>query len=556
MRKKLIITNSIIVFVSLVILLIVSGIIISKVNDNNTKEEIKSYLNIAEGVFTGSNYTETVEIINNAKPTLRITFISLDGEVLYDTLAEGELDSHSNRPEIINLGTVVTRYSDTLSLRMMYVASVDSGVYLRVAIPISSVNNIIFNFMLVSIITLIIITILSILIMMPINKETLKPLKKVVDKMEKIVEFSGDYYYDNIETLSHHIDKVSNLLNERIKDVEEEKQKVDFILNNMNQGLIVISSDKKVVLVNDYICNIFNLKKENIINKDYLYVIRDVELQKQISKAIEDSLISSLEIKVSDQVYLVYFNTIKNSWLTHSNSKSGVALLFTNITKTKKIEIIKKEFFANASHELKSPLTTIIGYQQMIQEGIIKDKKEIELATANTIKEANRMNAILSEMLELSKLENIKKPKIDDVDISLIIKDIINSCSNNIKNKNLSINLDLKDVIIKMNTDHAIHLVRNLIDNAIKYNIDQGFINIKLDKNLLTIADSGIGIDEEHQTRIFERFYRVDKGKSKELGGTGLGLAIVKHICSLYNFNISLKSKKNQGTEFTIDFKS
>ena len=486
-----------------------------------------------------------------------MTFISLEGDVLYDTLSDTEeFDSHINRPEIVDLGRVVARYSDTFKLRMMYVASIKHGIYLRVAIPVASINKIIINFMFVALFVLIAITILSVLIMMPINKETLKPLRKVVDKMEKIVEFSGDYYYDNIETFSHHIDKISNLVDEKIKAIADEKEKVDFVLNNMNQGLIVISSEKEVVLVNDYICNVLNVKKEKVINRDYLYLIRDVNLQIQISKAIEDSIISTTDIKIGDQTYSVYFNTIKSSWLTRSNGKAGVALLFTNITKAKKIEIMKKEFFANASHELKSPLTTIIGYQQMIKEGIVKDKKEIAQATENTIKEATRMNAILSEMLELSKLENVKKVQVTDVDLPLTIKDVLNSYDNNIKSKNLSINLDLKDVIIKMNTDHAVHLVRNLIDNAIKYNVNEGFINIKLEKKSLTIADGGIGIDEEHQSRIFERFYRVDKGKSKELGGTGLGLAIVKHICSLYNFDISFKSKKNEGTIFTIDFKN
>lgn len=557
MRRRLIITNSIVVFVALILLLSISMIIISRVNYNNTKNEIESYLYIAEGVFTGTNYAETAEIINNAKPNVRMTFISLDGEVLYDTLSDTEeFDSHIDRPEIVDLGRVVVRYSNTFKLRMMYVASVEHGIYLRVAIPVASINKIILNFMFIALFVLIAITILSVLIMMPINKETLKPLRKVVDKMEKIVEFSGDYYYDNIETFSHHIDKISNLVDEKIKAIADEKEKVDFVLNNMNQGLIVISSEREVVLVNDYICNVLNVKKEKVINRDYLYLIRDVNLQTQISKAIEDSVISTMDLKIADQTYSVYFNTIKSSWLTRSNGKAGVALLFTNITKAKKIEIMKKEFFANASHELKSPLTTIIGYQQMIKEGIVKDKKEIAQATDNTIKEATRMNAILSEMLELSKLENVKKVQVADVDLTAIVNEVLNSYDNNIKNKNLSINLDLKDVIIKMNTDHAVHLVRNLIDNAIKYNVDDGFINVKLEKNSLTIVDGGIGIDEEHQSRIFERFYRVDKGKSKELGGTGLGLAIVKHICSLYNFNISFKSKKNEGTIFTIDFKN
>lgn len=215
---------------------------------------------------------------------------------------------------------------------------------------------------------------------------------------------------------------------------------------------------------------------------------------------------------------------------------------------------MKREFFANASHELKSPLTSIIGYQQMIYEGIIDDEISIMEATQKTIKEASRMNKIIIDMLELSKLESEIEVKKEIVKINQIVQDILNNYQSEIGSKKINIFSNIIDMNLNMNLNHAIELIRNLIDNAIKYNKENGIIRIILNNQLFSIEDTGIGIPLEDQIRVFERFYRVDKGKSKEVGGTGLGLAIVKHICSIYKFELKLESKINLGTKITVFF--
>jgi len=226
------------------------------------------------------------------------------------------------------------------------------------------------------------------------------------------------------------------------------------------------------------------------------------------------------------------------------------------VTDKRNVEVMKREFFANASHELKSPLTSIIGFQQMIKEGIITDEAEIKDATTRTIKEANRMNKIIVEMLELSKLESKEPKKTEPVEFKMIISNILESYQNEIADREIKVSMHLDNLAVNINVLDADHLVRNLIDNAIKYNNHGGKIDIDVSEKerRIIVQDNGIGIALENQSRIFERFYRVDSGKSKEAGGTGLGLAIVKHICMEYGFKIVVESELGVGSKFTIQF--
>jgi two-component system phosphate regulon sensor histidine kinase PhoR len=229
-----------------------------------------------------------------------------------------------------------------------------------------------------------------------------------------------------------------------------------------------------------------------------------------------------------------------------------------DVTDLRNIEKMKREFFANASHELKSPLTTILGYQELVAEGMISDNTEIIDAARRTVKEASRMNSIIMEMLELSRLESKETFETANVNFKDIVTDAIDSFKQQIEVRGIDVRLNLKDLVIPININHANQLIRNLVDNAIKYNKDHGLITITLQEKdnhkMFIIEDTGIGIAQEFQKRVFERFFRVDKARSKEMGGTGLGLSIVKHICILYNASISLSSELNKGTRIVVKF--
>ena len=237
----------------------------------------------------------------------------------------------------------------------------------------------------------------------------------------------------------------------------------------------------------------------------------------------------------------------------HLDNKIYIALLIIDVSKDNEMVIMKKEFFANASHELKSPLTTIIGYQELIKSKMITKKVDLEKINLATLKEANRMKNIVLDMLDLSKLEYEQNKEIDNINLKDVINDVIKNLETQKASKNIKITAELKDFSLNINKDDAYKLINNLILNAINYNKENGSINIKLDDKLI-ISDTGIGISELDLPHIFERFYRVDKARSKDNSGTGLGLAIVKHICLNYKFKISVESKIDIGTTFTILF--
>lgn len=549
MRRRLIISNALMVFFALLLLLAASLITIVTINNNSSKEELNNYLNITCEVFNGDNYDETARIITKSNQNLRVTIIDFDGNVIIDTSVSEELESHLDRPEIKDLGTPYLRYSSTLKMQMLYLATIDDGFYVRVAIPLHSINSIVNLYSLIGLASFVIIMLLSIMISTSISKKTLEPLNQVINQLGSIVNTKNYYGIDSIETLIEEINDIKMQINEKIVTIKNEKDKLDYIINNMNQGIIVINDHKNVILINDFAMDILNFSQEEVINKNYLYLIRKTEIQEKIEAAFLRQEVKNIDFNINGRTYVVRFNLTQNSWLG-----TGVVLTIIDVTEQKNIERIKREFFANASHELKSPLTTIIGYQQMISEGIVTDEVAIKEATTKTIKEATRMNRIIVEMLELSKLESNFHPKLESVAINKIINEIIEDYQKLLLEKNISLKVNLDDVNLTMDYNHAFEMIRNLIDNAIKYNNNRGELEILLTPQKLTITDTGIGIALEDQLKIFERFYRVDKGKSKEMGGTGLGLAIVKHICSLYDFKINLQSEIDKGTTIEIIF--
>jgi two-component system phosphate regulon sensor histidine kinase PhoR len=224
------------------------------------------------------------------------------------------------------------------------------------------------------------------------------------------------------------------------------------------------------------------------------------------------------------------------------------------VTEKRQLESAKRDFFANASHELKSPLTAIIGYQELLENGTISEEKDKEEALEATLKEARRMKEVIFQMLILSKLESETQKDKRPLPLKPLIEESLKEYDALIAKKKLKLITHLSDVQVPMASEDAHNLLANLIENGIKYNKDGGTLEITLDPAYFAIRDTGIGIATENQSRIYERFYRVDPAKSKELGGTGLGLSIVKHICLDYGFSIKLSSTLGLGTTFRVDF--
>ena len=544
MKRKLIITNSIIVFVTM---LVVSMITITNQNNKFYQKQVTNYLKIACTNFDGSNFDDTKEYIKSLDKDIRLTIIeSSTGKVVIDSFEDEINENHLDRPEINNLGEVYKRYSTTEKKNMLYVAEKVNNYYVRIAIPIGSVNKIIYTYVTISLIALTVILAFSIFAISFVNKKSLTPINSEVAKLATLA--NEDYQDVTIDDLPVVINSITNVLDNKIHEIELQEQEIEAILNLLTQGVVVIDSNESLRFINYKATKILD-SNNNLIGKNYLYLFRDTKLQKLILEVFKNH---------SQVNYLLNIDSTKINcnvtYLTEAKLNGGIIITLEDITKQANLEEEKRDFFQNASHELKSPLTSIIGYQQMICDNIVDSKDQIINYSSKTLKEAKRMNNIIIDMLNLSSIEQNYQKKQDIVKVDKALIEILDSLEDRIKARNISVITNIAKCETVGDAKLIDELIRNLIDNAIKYNVDNGKIMITLNTSTLTIEDTGIGISKEYQSRVFERFYRVDKGHSKEIGGTGLGLAIVKHICEIYQYELKLESTIGKGTKITIKF--
>ena len=379
-----------------------------------------------------------------------------------------------------------------------------------------------------------------------------KYLKHQIRRLRQISQIDSLVEYDNdVENLAYIVKDTRKKLEEELKNNYISENKLEFILDSIEQGIIVINSAFKIILSNkkgrDFL-HIDNKEKFEAIDDS----LKDIIINIKVTLKTHRNMVFNKEI--SGLIFEINLNYIESSF---DGAKEEIAsLLIVDVTEKFNSEKMKRDFFANAAHELKSPLTSILGFQELIQDGLLTSKEELKNANEKTLKEGERMKKLIMEMLELSSLENNNLRPIEKIDVGEEINNILIMLENQINEKNIKIVKNYKKIILKMNIDDFYNLFKNLIENAIKYNHKDGEIIINLDPicKKISIKDSGIGITDEDKQRIFERFYRVDKARSKENGGTGLGLSIVKYICNYYNFKIEVISKINYGSEFIIHY--
>lgn len=552
MKKRLIISNVIVVFISLMALLVTVCFVTSHLNDKQNRNEIFNYLNVACNIFDGENFSETEKALTMSNNQLRITIIDKEGNIIIDNFT-AQNENHLSRPEIQHLGEVYYRYSDTLKLDMAYVAREDDGYYVRVAIPRADLSSFVSTIILLGTIFLIVILLIAATIIYLLSKNIYSPIVSELNKTKTLIGEQEEIKGNDIEQISDDIMLINSSLREKIATIELENEKVDFILNHIQHGLVVIDCDGNIEMINDFAAKIFSFDIPQILGKNYLYLSTDKTISNSIENVLKNKKGEAFDLSKEGKTYLVTIDPINEKWISNLN-KYALVMLIVDVTSKREIETLKSEFFANASHELKSPLTSIIGYQQLISEGIITEKDEILDAVKNTIREARRMNSLIVEMLDLSRLELKEKKELKNIDIVGKIEDILKENSLLINEKKLTIVREYSPCQLVINEGDVEKLLSNLITNAIKYNTENGKIVLNVTSNHFKISDTGIGIPQDDLEKIFKRFYRVDKKKSKELGGTGLGLSIVKHVCKNYGYNIKVLSKLGQGSTFEIIF--
>ena len=550
MNKKNLVLQDFLFFITTFLIFIISISLVLTYSRKESDDNLVRYSEIVLALYDeGNNDYSEVDKAFNESIDIRVTILNgRNGDVIYDN--NSNYNQEENRlNEFLNYADkgIYEKYSLTLNDEMFYLVRSDGSNYIRVGILKSEVMEVTNNIALYGSISLILLNIIYFILSYLYFKKNIDTLKEEVIKLDSLVNPQSFIKDFDIQDLKNTMSKSYTLINEQINEVKSEKEKYEFILNNISEGFIVLDLNYNIIQINKYALNIFNKNFNEVYGHNIVYLYNASNLLNNIEKM--DKAFKSFKEKIDERIYEFEINKIT------FNNINLIAILFIDITNEENTEIMKKEFFANASHELKSPLTSIIGYQELIKEGIIKDNNEIKNISEKTLKESIRMKNIVLDMLELSKLESKEVKEIESLNLKEIIEDIISSNEVLIKQKNIKITANLKDFYINSSFEDIQKLLSNIISNAINYNNINGEIELILKDNSFICKDTGIGIKKEDLPRIFERFYRVDKSRSKENGGTGLGLAIVKHICLNYHYKIKVDSKFGLGTTFTITFK-
>ena len=558
MKKKIIVTNVIIVVFALLILFL-SGISITKsINKKQAEERIIDVANIY-----AENYTSSDKVVKNVPKDYRVTVVDKAGKVLSDseTADVSNMENHIDREEIVaalhGKPVAVTRRSDTTNKDMVYSAvkvdlSSDDYVFVRVSTPVDSVNLYATSTILPNFYVLIAAIIAAVILSVVLTKSLVKPMAEIKNNL--IALNNGTFTPSTpsekdpeINKMLSEINDIGEKLSDTITTVSEDNKKLDYILNNVSDGIVVITANGNIEVMNDNAKLVFDVKND-AISSNYTVLSANEKFISAVSDAVNERINKVFEFTTSTHdVYLTSIRCLDGGM---------TIIVLSDITAVKHGEEIRSEFFANASHELKTPLTAIKGFNDVI--GMKSKDDDIKMLSSKIDKEVNRVVSLIDDMLNLSKLETTKTPIVEKVDLVAVAYDAEESISALARDKNVNIEISGEGTV-EMEKDHAYELIKNLMENAVRYNEDGGhvFVSVdeKSDKVTLKVKDDGIGIDEENQSRIFERFYRVNKSRSRETGGTGLGLSIVKHVAELYDAKLTLSSTLGAGTEITVSFK-
>ena len=558
MKKKIIITNVIIVVFALLILFL-SGISITKsIYKKQAEERIIDVANIY-----AENYTSSDKVVKNVPKDYRVTVVDKAGKVLSDseTADVSNMENHIDREEIVaalhGKPVAVTRRSDTTNKDMVYSAvkvdlSADDYVFVRVSTPVDSVNLYATSTILPNFYILIAAIIAAVILSVVLTKSLVKPMTEIKNSL--IALNNGTFTPSTpsekdpeINKMLSEINDIGEKLSDTITTVSEDNKKLDYILNNVSDGIVVITANGNIEVMNDNAKLVFDVKND-AISSNYTVLSANEKFISAVSDAVNERINKVFEFTTAaHDVYLTSIRCLDGGM---------TIIVLSDITAVKHGEEIRSEFFANASHELKTPLTAIKGFNDVI--GMKSKDDDIRTLSAKIDKEVNRVVSLIDDMLNLSKLETTKTPIVEKVDLVAVAYDAEESISALARDKNVNIEISGEGTV-EMEKDHAYELVKNLMENAVRYNENGGHVLVsvdeKADKVTLKVKDDGIGIDEENQSRIFERFYRVNKSRSRETGGTGLGLSIVKHVAELYGAKLTLSSTLGAGTEITVSFK-
>ncbi len=559
------------------------AVFLQKDFEKNTFQKIKSSLVtqaklISNQIPSGSLVSEDIPRLEHLVVQLadetqgRITIVSSQGKVLADSQEVLEqikaMENHASRPEIRSALAgktgVETRYSGTLKKQMLYVAlpimdhdRVIGAV--RVSLSLAQVEEM-FGTIRRTVVTGVLIALgLVFFLGLYFITRTVRPIKQIIQVSRKLAE--GDYSrrvipasHDEIAELAQTLNQVAQYTEDKIREVNARNQQWAAIFYSMVEGVIVTDMAGQILSINPAMERIFGIAAKEVTGRPFLEAIRNNDIAELIGTVLREGKSVSREIVLVVPVHKTFqINAVP---MFEGKAINGCLMVIHDITEMKRLETMRQDFVANVSHELKTPLTTIKGFIETLLGGALEDRKNNRSFLKIMLDHAERLNTLVNDLLSLAHLESkeivLHREK---ADLRGLAQTALTDAQSQWQKKNLTVVLELPpDLFVAADKEQLSHVFSNLVDNAIKFNKENGRVTIggqDLDAEVkIFVEDSGIGIPQKDLPRIFERFYRVDKARSRELGGTGLGLSIVKHIVERHQGRVGVESTEGFGSRF------
>lgn len=514
--------------------------------NEQVKEELrtKAYF-IDKALELEDNQVSYLNSLDISEGSVRVTLIADDGEVLYDNhVSVNTLENHRDREEFVEaresgIGES-KRYSHTLGEQTNYYAKeLTSGNILRVSKTTKSLYGLFINGIPMIICIVVLILIASLMMARSLTKKIIAPINQIdFDNIHDI--------YSELSPFVRMITKQKKQIKKHITTLEERTETINAITSNMKEGLVLVDNEGNLLSANQSALTLLEVE-EYKKGRNILELNRNLEVFNNIQTALGGEN-SDIIITRNNSVLHIFFSPV---------SDTGALILMLDITERAQAENRRREFSANVSHELKTPLTTINGYAEMIESGIVK-QEDITNFAGKIREDAGRLIHLIEDILMISQLDEVsKKDSFVEIHMDELVNEVIEKLRCKAEKNNIRLISEINNCpVVKGNTHLLFDLLYNIVENGMKYNKENGEVMIQLleenSRAKIIISDTGIGIPKEHIDRIFERFYRVDVSRSKKTGGTGLGLSIVKHIVNYHNGTIVVDSEEQVGTTFTI----
>ena len=535
------------VFVAVIVLLCSLGIVMGVLYSHFTQVQVQQLKNELSLAVTGTEQYGNAFLENVEADRFRITWIDLDGTVLFDTQADQTvMENHADREEIqeafaTGRGSAV-RTSATLTEQTFYEAQkLKDGTVLRISTNQESA----WSLMIGMLWPILLIAVLAIVLSSVLAGRMAKNIVEPLNQLDLEQPLKNDVY-EEISPLLHRIHRQHRQIAEQMEKLRHKAEEFQQITSHMQEGLVLLDGEGTILSINPFAMALFETDAD-CIGKGFLQIDRDSSMRNAVNDALDKGR-GYARLHRNGRDYQFDLSRIQSD-----GTVIGVVVLAFDITERLNSEQMRREFSANVSHELKTPLQGIIGSAELLESGMVKAEDEARFV-GHIRKEASRLVSLIEDIIRLSQLDEGVALPTEDVDLLSTAEEVKAILETSAAEKNVSINISGSGFEVQGVRRMLQEIIYNLCDNAIKYNVPGGSVEIHVENKMLTVSDTGIGIPSEHKDRIFERFYRVDKSHSKQSGGTGLGLSIVKHAVQYHKANIELDSTPGKGTTISILF--